>query len=118
MADPETAKFVQGLQAADPAFNDKDKLIANYLALRQTPGRFSDQAFEVIEAFRGTKTLQDFDIFAKAYQLRNIWKFDIDFMIELNKEYGPTDFSDPNDHHPLNWGASCHPRTLLGSLRT
>ena len=52
--------------------------------------------------------LESFDVFAKAYQLRNIWKFDIDYMIQLNKEYGPTDFEDPNDHSPLNWR---HPAT-------
>ena len=108
LADPETAKFVAALQAADPAFVDTEKLVANYLSLRQTPGRFSEQAFEVIDAFRGSEILEAFDVFAKAYQLRNVWKFDIDYMIQLNKEYGPTDFEDPNDHSPLNWE---HPAT-------
>ena len=108
MADEQVAQFVKTLQTADPAFLDMDKFIANYITLRRTPARFSKAAFQVIEDFRGTAALDQFDLFTKAWQLRNDWKFDIDFMIKLNKQYGPVEVSDPNDHLPLNWE---HPAT-------
>lgn len=108
LADEEIATFVSALQKADPVFLEKDKLVSNYLSLQETPGRFSEQALEVIQAFRGSASMDRFDIFAKAYQIRNVWKFDIDYMIKLNKEFGPAEFEDPNDHMPLNWQ---HPAT-------
>jgi len=108
MADQKISEFITALQNADPAFQEKDKFIANYFSLRQTPGRFSDAAFEVIDQYRNTGVLEKFDVFAKAWKLRDEWKFDIDFMIELNKQYGPVELSDPNHHLPLNWQ---HPAT-------
>ena len=108
MADEKVAEFIKALQDADSAFQEEDKIIANYLSLRQTPGRFSEEAFDVIDQYRNSGVLENFDVFAKAWQLRKEWKFDIDFMIELNKQYGPVEGNDPNDHLPLNWG---HPAT-------
>jgi hypothetical protein len=108
MADAQIAQFIKALQDADPIFQDRDKLVVNYLSLRRTPARFSKAAFEVIEAYRGSAALQQFDTFAKAQRLRDEWKFDIDFMIRLNKQYGPVEVSDPNRHLPLNWE---HPAT-------
>ncbi|MGD1043205.1 MAG: hypothetical protein ABR913_09130, partial [Sedimentisphaerales bacterium] len=70
---------------------------------RQNPARFDPAAFKVIDRFRGTKTLEKFDVFAKAWQLRNVWKLDPVLMLELNRTYGPTDFNDPNKHFPLDW---------------
>ena len=57
----------------------------------------------MVDRYRGTEILEQFDLFTKAWQLRHVWKFDIDYMIKLNKEYGPVEFEDPNDHMPLNW---------------
>ncbi|MHC4551198.1 MAG: hypothetical protein ACYSUT_00315 [Planctomycetota bacterium] len=108
MADEEIAAFVEALQEADPVFLEKNKLVSNYLSLQQTPGRFPAQALEVIQTFRGSAAMDRFDVFTKAYQIRNVWKFDIDYMIELNKEFGPVKFEDPNNHMPLNWQ---HPAT-------
>jgi len=71
--------------------------------LRQNPNRFNPAAFATIDNFRGTDALQKFDIFAKAYHLRNTWKLDPVLMQELNKTYGPIDFTDPNKHLPLDW---------------
>lgn len=103
LSDDKIAAFVKELQKADEAFLDISQLPAQYLTLRQTPGRFKKGAFDVIDYYRGSKTLEAFDTFAKAWQIRNNWKFDIDFMIELNKTYGPSDFNDPNSREPLNW---------------
>ncbi len=108
MADGQVAEFIAALQKADPEFLDTDKLAANYLALRQTPARFSEAAFMVIDDYRQSPVLEKFDMFAKAWQLRKEWKFDIDYMIKLNEQYGPVEVSDPNDHLPLNWE---HPAT-------
>jgi hypothetical protein len=103
LADPKMARFVEELRQADSAFSDRAKLVNNYLSLRQTPARFSPEAFVVIDAWRDTETLEAFDTFARAAKLRGEWKFDIDFMIRLNQEFGPVDINDPNMTYPLNW---------------
>ncbi len=108
IADEKIKKFISDLQAVDLTFQDNDNLVANYLSLRRTPGRFSKEAFDVIDIYRNTEVLEKFDFFAKAWQLREEWKFDIDFMIKLNKQYGPVEYADPNEHLPLNWE---HPAT-------
>lgn len=100
--------FLKELQKSDEIFLDNDKLIENYLSLREMPARFKKESFEVVDYFRGTPALETFDLFAKAWQLRNVWKFDIDFMAELNQTYGPVSIEDPNDRLPLNWE---HPAT-------
>jgi hypothetical protein len=102
-SDPEIAKFVEELKTSDDTFKDEGKLPQNYLGLRQNPEKFKPQAFEVIDRFRDTEALEKFDLFAKAHQLRNVWKFDIEFMHKLNKKYGPVSYDDPNEHLPLNW---------------
>jgi hypothetical protein len=73
------------------------------MALRQNPAQFADQAHEVVNSFRGTPALEKFDLFARANQLRKVWKFDIDLMISLNDKYGTASIDDPNDRKPLNW---------------
>jgi len=103
LADEKISPFLKELQQADETFSDKSKLVANYLTLRKTPGRFRKEVFAVVDRYRGTEALDNFDLFAKAWQLRHVWKFDLDFMDELNRTYGPADFNDPNDHLPLNW---------------
>jgi hypothetical protein len=100
---PDIAKFVNELALADSSFAKPAELIDNYLSLRQQPGRFSQQAFEVIDAFRGTETLEEFDTFAKAYYLRHTWKLEPELMVKLNEEYGPIDYKDPNNVLPLDW---------------
>ncbi len=106
--DADVAAFVNALKSADKAFADDAKFVGNYLSLRQNPARFAPQAFQAIEGFRNTEALKKFDIFAKAYQLRNVWKLDPVLMQELNETYGPSDFGDPNRHLPLDWR---HPDT-------
>ena len=103
LADEEVAKFVTALKAADTVFEDNDTFVNNYTGLRRLPDRFSEAAHEVINDYRGTETLEKVDWFARAYKLRNDWKFDIEFMGELNDKYGPKDFNDPNTREPLNW---------------
>ncbi|MBE0534239.1 MAG: hypothetical protein IH624_01120 [Phycisphaerae bacterium] len=102
-ADARMTAFIDALRQTDPALSDDEKLVKNYLSLRQNPGRFAPQAHEVINLWRDTETLRQFDVFARAYQLRSVWKLDIDLMIRLNDRYGPTPMHDPNDHGPLNW---------------
>ena len=107
---PDVAKFLNALASADSSFAKPQstgrlmaELVDNYLSLRQQPGRFSRQAFEVIDSFRGTNTLEEFDTFAKAYYLRHTWKLEPQLMVELNEKYGPIDYNDPNRVLPLNW---------------
>jgi hypothetical protein len=107
-ADPNIAPLIAALKAADKNFEDDSRFVGNYLSLRQNPARFDPAAFKVIDRLRNTRALDDFDVFAKAWQLRNVWKLDPGLMQELNLTYGPVDFADPNRHYPLDWR---HPDT-------
>ena len=102
-ADPNVQPFLAALRAADETFADEEQFVANYLSLRQNPGRFKPAAFEVIDRFRGSRALKAFDLFAKAYQLRREWKLEPQIMHEVNQMYGPIDLSDPNTHFPMDW---------------
>jgi hypothetical protein len=106
--DPNIAQLITALKSADKTFDNNKDFVNNYLSLRQNPGRFTPSAFKVIDNLRDTKALQKFDIFAKAYYLRNTWKLDPVLMQRLNKTYGPIDWDDPNTHLPLDWR---HPDT-------
>lgn len=108
MQDPNVAPLITALKSADATFNNDNDFVNNYLALRQNPDKFNPDAFKVIDNFRGTEALRKFDIFAKAYYLRNTWKLDPVLMQQLNYTYGPTEFNDPNTHLPLDWR---HPDT-------
>ncbi len=103
ISDPNVASLVKALKSADNTFSDDDEFVSNYLSLRQNSGRFNAKAGSTIDDFRGTDALKKFDLFAKAWQLRKIWKLDPVLMQDLNKTYGPIDFIDPNTHFPLDW---------------
>lgn len=100
---PDVAQFVGELRNADSEFAEQAGFVSNYLSLRQNPARFKEAAFEVVNRYRGTEALRRFDFFARAYQLRNVWKLDPALMNRLNRTYGPVDWNDPNSHLPLNW---------------
>ena len=101
--DPNYAKFIDDLKKADNVFDDESKLVGNYLSLRQNSSRFKPEAARVIDSFRGSKVLKNFDYFARAYQLKNVWKLDPNTMREMNRTIGPTNFADPNTRLPLDW---------------
>jgi hypothetical protein len=103
ISDPNVNSLIKALKSADKVFSDDDKFVGNYLSLRQNSSRFDPAAGKIIDDFRGTEALKKYDIFAKAYELRKTWKLDPILMQELNKTYGPIDFSDPNTHLPLDW---------------
>ncbi len=97
-------ELITELASADVAFStDGAEFVSNYVLLRQNASRFNPAASKVIDDFRGTETLKKFDIFAKAYHLRKAWKLDPSLMLEINKTFGPIDFSDPNTHLSLDW---------------
>jgi hypothetical protein len=103
-SDPNVAQFIAALKDADEAFSDDQEFVSHYLALRQNAKRFSPAAGRVIDDFRGTDALREFDIFAKSHQLRNVWKLDPALIHELNQTYGPVEFGDPNAGRlPLDW---------------
>jgi hypothetical protein len=107
-ADPNSSALIAALKASDPAFAEPDKFVSTYLALLQDPNRFSPAARQVLDSYRGTPVLERFDVEAKAYQLRRVWKLDPVLMLDLNRRYGPVDFNDPNHVIPLDWR---HPDT-------
>ncbi|MFB0551903.1 MAG: hypothetical protein ACETWQ_01210, partial [Phycisphaerae bacterium] len=101
--DPNMAPLIKALKSADEAFSDERQFISNYLSLRQDSRRFNPAAGRTIDDFRGTEALDKFDIFARAWQLRKAWKLEPVLMREINKTYGPIDWSDPNMHLPMDW---------------
>ena len=103
VTDPNVASLVKALKSADSNFSDDEEFVSNYLSLRQDSRRFNDAAGSTIDDFRGSDALKKFDLYAKARQLRKIWKLDPALMSNLNKTYGPIDFADPNTHLPLDW---------------
>jgi hypothetical protein len=124
-ADPNVARFIQAIQAADKSFGSEEDFVRNYLTLRQeeaarrTPenggqntenarasasnSKFKPAVFEVLQAYQGTGALKRFDLFAKAYQLRHVWKLEPALMQKVGQMYGPIDFRDPNTHHTMDW---------------
>jgi len=101
--DPNVSRLITALKSADSAFSDDGEFVSNYLSLRQNAGRFTPAAAAIIDDFRGTEALRKFDVFARAYQLRKVWKLDPVLMRQLNKIYGPIDWADPNTRLPLDW---------------
>jgi hypothetical protein len=120
--DPNVAGFIRALRAADASFTSEEDFVKDYLALRQedsarssadnTPApaeearpvsKFKLAAFEVLNAYRGTDALQRFDLFAKAYLLRHVWKLEPALMQRVSQMYGPIDFQDPNKRFPMDW---------------
>ncbi len=109
VSDPNIAALVKALKSADDSFSNDDDFVSKYLSLRQDSSRFKEAAGQTIDDYRGTDALKKFDLFAKAYQLRKVWKLDPVIMNELNRTYGPIDFTDPNTHLPLDWRhPDCH----------
>ena len=102
-SDPNVAALIAALKSADSAFSDEGLFAGRYLSLRQDSRRFKPEAGKVIDGFRGSEALKKFDLFAKAHELRAVWKLDPVVMRELNKKYGPVDFKDPNTSLPLDW---------------
>ena len=103
-SDPNVAQLMEALKDADKAFSDGGDFVSRYLTLRQNAQMFAPGTGQKIDDFRGTDALKKLDIFAKAYQLRNVWKLDPALMYELNGTYGPVEFGDPNNSRlPLDW---------------
>lgn len=105
---PAVAEIVNALQNTDDKFSDQKDFAEKYLLLRRNPDSFNAATFEVIDSYRGKEALEKLDAFARAYQLKSIWKMDVNLMRELNAKYGPGTLQDPNDRNPLNWE---HPAT-------
>ncbi len=107
-ADANVLRFIEALKSADQMFQDDEQFPSRYLVLRQNPQKFASEAFNVIDDFRNTETLEKFDLFARAHQLRKSWKLEPVLINQLNQVYGPLDWDDPNKHLPLDWR---HPDT-------
>jgi hypothetical protein len=117
ISDSNVAEFVNALKGADSEFNDESKFVGNYLSLRQNASQFNEGAGAVIDKYRGSDVLKKFDIFAKAYQLRKVWKLEPDMMRKINHLYGPVSVtrnsglvprnssgeSRNTSHEPMDW---------------
>jgi len=100
---PGAEDLVNKLGQADEAFRRQDNFVKNYIAFRQNPWDFSEEAYNIFESYQNHQTLSQFDTFARAYHLRNEWKLEPELMHELNKNYGPTDWENPDKIIPLEW---------------
>jgi DNA helicase-2/ATP-dependent DNA helicase PcrA len=102
LKDPNVNSFVQMLKKADEAFGNNKNLASSYLSLKQQPASFKADAKKVMDKYQDTEALRKFDVFARAYILRNQWKLEPELVEQLNNKYGPTE-DDPNIHYPLDW---------------
>ena len=103
VADPNMARFVEAFRNSDPAFTEGEDFAKSYFSLRQSAQRFAPDANSVMDSYMGSGTLASFDIFARAFLLKKIWKMDVGFMHEMNQKFGPVDFEDPNRVLSLDW---------------
>src|SRR3989339_254611 len=87
--DPNVAAFLNALYQADKTFAINDQLPSKYVSLRQNPARFDNKVFEVFDTYRTSQAIVKFDFFARAWQLRNVWKLEPEMMVRLNRTYGP-----------------------------
>lgn len=101
LKDPKIAELVASLREADEQFKGDKNLAVSFLNI--TPEQFAPKVFDVLDIWRGTEAYKKLDVFARAYVLRNEWKFDIEFMNKLNKKYGPISLEDSKKTSPLNW---------------
>ncbi|MCP4452483.1 MAG: hypothetical protein GY809_13560 [Planctomycetes bacterium] len=108
VADPNMAKFVAALGQADPAFSDGEAFVKSYFALRGDSARFAPEAALVMTDYEGSEILRSFHAFAWAHILKATWKMDVAFMHEMNQQFGPINFEDPNEVLSLDWR---HPDT-------
>ena len=106
--DPNVAAFLETLFQADSTFAINDQLPSKYLSLRRNPARFNSKVFEALDTYRSAEAMRKFDVFAKAWQLRNVWKLEPEMMVQLNHTYGPIDWNS-GKHLPLDWRhPDCH----------
>jgi hypothetical protein len=108
MGDEGVAKIVADLRVADKSFEKDEDFARAYLTAKMA-ALGTNPATAVLDKYRGSKALEQLDIFARAYILRTVWKMDPAMMDELNRTYGPRDYEDPNIIYPLDWhNAQCH----------
>ncbi|MCH8216766.1 MAG: hypothetical protein IH892_08340 [Planctomycetes bacterium] len=103
VADPNVLGLLEAFHAADAEFAVDASVIEKYFALLGERKRFKPELGLVYDRYRETEAMHHFDTFARAYQLKEIWKMDVDLMRELNERLGPVDFEDPNRVITLNW---------------
>ena len=103
LKDQNLVEFVNALKSADEKFSEDSDFVGNYLSLRKNASGYDADAGQIIDNYRGTETLEKFDIFSKAYKLRKVWKLDPELMRKVNHLYGPVEWGDPNTHLPMDW---------------
>jgi len=114
VADPNMAAFVTSFQEADPNFTQGEDFVKRFFALIGHAEFISPDANSLLDSYKNSDVLPLFDIFARAFLLKKIWKMDVEVMHEVNQQFGPVDFDDPNrvlsldwrhpDAHALYWG--------------
>ena len=103
-ADIDLTGVIEQLRALNKAFSEKtEEFVSAFLIFRQNPQMYGLEATWILENPENTDAMDKLNIFVNAYQLRNTWKLDPQFMLELNQKYGPVPWDDPNTHLPLEW---------------
>ncbi|MCF7976014.1 MAG: hypothetical protein K9N55_19510 [Phycisphaerae bacterium] len=101
--DPNIVQFVTAMQKADPAFTQDEAFVKSYFSLLEDTSRFAPDANSVLDRYKASDTLISFDLFARAYYLKKVWKMDVGIMHEVNEKFGPVDFGDPNAVLSMDW---------------
>lgn len=103
VADPNMARLVEDFREADPAFTGGVDFAKSYISLLQNPAKFAPDVNDVMVKYAESELLGDFDSFARAFLLKEVWKMDATLMYEMNEKFGPMDFDDPNKVLSLDW---------------
>ena len=103
IVDPGVKKIVAMLQEVAPKFVDHDTMLQGLCEFRTFSGNYSPELHQFISDHRSDPSLIRIDAFARARVLREEWKMDPNFMLEINRRYGPVDFENDNRVSPLDW---------------
>jgi len=103
------AALVEKIKKAEPKFTSDRKMFDGLLDIRVSPTDYAPALHQVIEDNLENKSLHKLDYFIRCRALREKWKMDPEFMLKINKQYGPVDYDDENRHLSLEWRSPfCH----------
>ena len=104
LADPNVATVLDRVADLEHSLNSTDTFVENWLRFAQQPEDFSIEFRQYLMDHAQDPDLITLDRFARAWALRNHWRLDPKFMLDLNHRYGPVDFENPQaPRTSLDW---------------
>ncbi len=102
--DPNLAPLLNNIIDADPSLTDEKSFSEALLRIDVAPAEYPPKLHQVLADYRSDPALAQLNAFARAATLRREWKLDPQFMLELNRQYGPIDYQQEEETHlSLDW---------------